>query len=65
MADGVPGRADVDADQAGLKVVAERLAHYAAVHNDPIPRPSPLLARLPNEGGAFGGSPRRSATPAI
>lgn len=37
MADGIPGRADVDADQVGLKVVAERLAHYAAVDGDPTP----------------------------
>ncbi|HEX7944168.1 MAG TPA: 3-hydroxyacyl-CoA dehydrogenase NAD-binding domain-containing protein, partial [Phenylobacterium sp.] len=42
------------ADQVGLKTIAERLAHYAALDGNLSLQPAPLLARLAADGGTFG-----------
>lgn len=42
------------ADQVGLKTIAERLTHYAALDGNLSLQPAPLLARLAAEGGTFG-----------
>lgn len=41
------------ADQVGLKKVAERLAHYAAITGDERLKPAPLLVKLAEEGRSF------------
>jgi len=43
------------ADQVGLNVVADRLAHYAKQTNDPTLEPAPLLKRLAEQGASFAG----------
>ncbi|HEX7945993.1 MAG TPA: 3-hydroxyacyl-CoA dehydrogenase NAD-binding domain-containing protein, partial [Phenylobacterium sp.] len=41
------------ADLVGLKTIAERLAHYAAVDGDQTLQPAPLLTRLAANGETF------------
>jgi len=43
------------ADQVGLKVIHERILHYARTQGEQYWTPAPLLARLAREGGTFYG----------